>query len=484
MSYNVATMTDARKIMIEKQIQNDRKLSALYISRAKIRDFNDETRINAYGGYNEEIAMSLANGFSNDDVIDGTINLSFFDKYQITSLEEAFIHCTKLETIDLSMLNLDFCTSFKRAFSGCVNLRTIKFGHQCTMNVQDTSDMFFNCKSLVNIDTGGYAKNQLDWNTSKVDDMSNMFCNCESLTQLQLDTIDTGLIFYANNMFMNCKRLTALRVGNFNMSACVTMAYMFAGCQELKYLDVENWSVDFSPACRFMFYQCESLQYLNLSKWNFSITDMSSMFEGCRCLETLNIYNLDSSDVTNVSNLLYDCESLINMTFPATLLGKNTIRVRMLSNCKKLQSVNIRSPLPADTRELYHNCESLVEINLQDNQLDNVEYMDDMFNGCKSLRVLDLSRQNATPKTMSHCFYNCTNLQVLDISGLNLENTDAAGAFDKLYRLRVILFKEIDGLYYIKDNYLYLAGERFSVFHNYIRKNGILTVTLFEINTF
>lgn len=477
---NVATMTDARKIMIQEQIENDRKLTVLYQKRGRIRDFNDENRIKNYGGYDETVTLSFADKFTNKNVINGTIELSSFSIYQITSLEDAFSDCTELETIDLSPLNLDFCSSYRRAFSGCINLRSIKFGHQCTMNLKDTSYMFYNCKKLMNIDTGSYDKNQLDWNTSQVIDFSNMFCNCESLTSLNLDCFDTSAAIGTSKMFMNCKHLLSLRVGSWDLTSDLDLGFMFAGCQELKYLDVSRWNLQSAKSTRYMFYQCESLQYIDLSAWKCNLEDMSSMFENCRCIEEIDISNVQSKDLFDLSNIFYDCESLISLKLPSDILNAETSMTRMLSNCKLLPKITIESKLSEDVREMFRNCESLKEIKLQPDQMNDVKYMDDLFANCTNITVLDLSKQNCKPNSASCMFNNCNKLEVLDISGIDFTNADTYGTFDNLDSLQLVVMKEIEGLYYIKDDWLYLAGEKFSIYHKFKRENGILTVALID----
>lgn len=477
---NMATMTDARRIMIESEIENDRKLSAIYQKRASVRDFEDENRINNYGGFDKENTLSLANHFTNEDLVEHTFNLSAFSGYQITSLENAFKDCTELYEIDLSPLNLDFCTSFKRCFSGCTSLRTIKFGHQCTINVKDMSEMFYNCKVLLNIDTGGYAKNQLDWNTSQVLDISGMFCNCESLTNLQVDTFDVSNVLRMHKTFMNCKRLTSLRVGNWTPLQCLDGGFLFAGCQELRYLDMENWKFPNGVILRYMFYQCETLQYVNLSKWDFLCQDMSSMFENCRCMETIDMEKLPLSAVFDVSNLYYDCESLISVKPPKGSANIGTTMVRLCANCSSLPEIEIISKFSADARELYRNCKSMKKISILDHQMDNVKYMDDMFSNCSNLTVLDLSKQNCSPLTASCAFSGCTNLEVLDLSGFDFSNTDLTKAFDDLPSLTIIIIKEIPNNIYIKSSHLYINGKQFRRYFSFTRNNGILRVCLTE----
>lgn len=65
-------------------------------------------------------------------------------------------------------------------FWGCESLKTINgLSGLNTSNVTTMSGMFYDCKSLTEIDLKG-------WDTSYVLDMSNMFCNCASLTSVTM----------------------------------------------------------------------------------------------------------------------------------------------------------------------------------------------------------------------------------------------------------------------------------------------------------
>ena len=57
-----------------------------------------------------------------------------------------------------------------------------------------------------------------------------------------------------------------------------------------------------------MFSGCESLKKLNLSNLNTkNVIDMSSMFKGCKSLEELNLSNLDTQNVKNM------CLKVVNL---------------------------------------------------------------------------------------------------------------------------------------------------------------------------
>ena len=66
-----------------------------------------------------------------------------------------------------------------------------------TSNVQNMSDIFYNCDSVKSINLSG-------WDISNVKDMSCMFDNCINLKSLNLSGWNTPKIEFMDNIFYNC----------------------------------------------------------------------------------------------------------------------------------------------------------------------------------------------------------------------------------------------------------------------------------------
>ena len=123
------------------------------------------------------------------------------------------------------------------------------------------SYMFYNCKSLINIDLSNF-------NTQNVTDMSYMFSGCVSLKNINVSNLNTQNVTDMSNMFFGCVSLTNLNLSNFNTQTVKNM--------------------------RRMFYDCVSLTHINLSNFNTqNVTDMSEIFSHCNCLKVENIITKD-----------------------------------------------------------------------------------------------------------------------------------------------------------------------------------------------
>ena len=60
-----------------------------------------------------------------------------------------------------------------------------------------------------------------------------MFFNCKSLTNLNLSNFNTQNVTNMESMFGGCKSLTNLNLSNFNTQNVTNMADMFVGCKSL-----------------------------------------------------------------------------------------------------------------------------------------------------------------------------------------------------------------------------------------------------------
>ena len=89
-----------------------------------------------------------------------------------------------------------------------------------------------------------------------------------------------------------------------------------------------------------MFYNCSSLQTLDVSDWNTSkVTSMERMFNKCTSLQSLDVSGWDTSKVTNMSYIFYDCGSLQSLDVSGWDTSKVTNILSMLSYCNKLTTL-------------------------------------------------------------------------------------------------------------------------------------------------
>ena len=93
-----------------------------------------------------------------------------------------------------------------------------------------------------------------------------------------------------------------------------------------------------------MFFCCPNLKNLDLSNWDTShVTDMNNMFNSCCNLVSLNLKNWDTSNVTNMGGMFSSCGSLTSLDLSSFKTEKVTSMWGMFLEDPKLKKLDLSS---------------------------------------------------------------------------------------------------------------------------------------------
>ena len=147
-----------------------------------------------------------------------------------------------------------------------------------------------------------------------------------------------------SHWFEDCIYLTRIEgIWNLNTENVTDMSSMFQNCYGLTSLDVSKFNTSKVTDMCCMFVGCHKLTSLNVSKFNTTeVTDMSDMFEDCYALTSLDLTNFDTGKVKDMLFMFYGCSAL------TTIYASNkfvTDKVtdngsRMFYGCKNLKGAN------------------------------------------------------------------------------------------------------------------------------------------------
>jgi len=134
----------------------------------------------------------------------------------------------------------------------------------------------------------------------------------DKMKKLKVRLIQTNTIENMSEMFFGCKSLLSLPdISKWNIDNVTDMSGMFYACSSLLSLpDISKWNTNKVCKMNHMFYYCKSLSSLpDISKWNTNnVTDMNSMFSGCKLLSSLpDISKWNTNNVTDMSDMFQDC---------------------------------------------------------------------------------------------------------------------------------------------------------------------------------
>ncbi len=150
--------------------------------------------------YNGEISMFYT--FKENHSLK-EIDFNGFTARTVTTLNCAFLNSTGLITLDLSTFNLISCENFNATFSGCKNLTHIKPPQTPSDKVATISQMFYNCKSLQEIDLSKFVSPD-----AYITQMDRTFYGCQKLTKIIMpECFASGRQVTMTNAFYNCREL-------------------------------------------------------------------------------------------------------------------------------------------------------------------------------------------------------------------------------------------------------------------------------------
>ena len=169
------------------------------------------------------------------------------------------------------------------------------------------------------------------------------------------------------------------------------MDYFTLACKgELKTLDLSDLDTSQVTSMIEAFYQCSNLTSIDLTNVNTSkVTDMTLIFYGCKRLTSLDVSNFDTSKVTSMDAMFNGCSNLTSLDVSNFDTSNVTLFERMFYGCNNLTSLDIS--------------------NFDTSKLIGLSYM---FGGCNLLSdlYLNFNISNITyslgsfPYTFSYCF--------------------------------------------------------------------------------
>ena len=195
------------------------------------------------------------------------------------------------------------------------------------------------------------------------------------------------------------------------------------------------------------FYECESLQSTDLSGLDTSsVTDMTDMFYGCSKLASLDVSSFDTSSVTDMGGMFHRCSSLKSLDPSSLDTSSVTGMSSMFDGCSKLASLDLSSfdtSSVTDMFGMFCGCSSLSSLDVSSFDTSSVTSMGNMFYECSSLKSLDLSSFDTSNVISMHSGYNyhpiwvnggmfsgCSKLASLDLSSFDTSNvTDMTDMF-------------------------------------------------------
>ncbi|MDR3190510.1 MAG: DUF285 domain-containing protein [Lactobacillaceae bacterium] len=226
---------------------------------------------------------------------------------------------------------------------------------------------------------------------------------CELIYKPETKTLTVG----PGNLPSNFKSKT-------NVSSAETIVFVSAGPSVDKVVAPQNSTSLFDNLTSLKRFQ--GMQNLDTS----NVTNMTKMFYNCNALTQLDVSGFNTANVTSMEYMFNFCRALTSVGVSGFDTSKVTSMYAMFSHCNSLTELDVSgfdTSEVTDMAYMFNNCNALTQLNVSGFKTSKVTTMVYMFYGCNSLTQLDLSRFNTSKVTgMGYMFYGCNSLTQLDLS--------------------------------------------------------------------
>lgn len=175
--------------------------------------------------------------------------------------------------------------------------------------------------------------------------------------------------------------------------------------------------------------------YTNLEKVTFNgnyhleeADTMRGMFSQCKTLASVDLRNLDTSNISDMGEVFSDCESMATLDLSAWDVSNVQRMDSMFKNCKSITNIDFgdwNSGIVETMNSMFFGCESISVADLTSFETDSVKDMGCFFEGCTALSTVNLSSfRTSNTTSMRRMFTECPNLDDVDLSNFDFTNVE------------------------------------------------------------
>lgn len=229
--------------------------------------------------------------------------------------------------------------------------------------------------------------------------------------------------------------LTTADFSHTDLSGITNMESMFENCKHLETCVFGKVNTPELKNIKNMFKYCYALRSVDIASLQTDkVTDMSGLFFNCSSLERLDLTGFMTNSVTDMSNMFYSCQKIETLDLSSFDTSNVTNMNSMFCSCNSLKDIDLTSFNTVKAKDMggiFQICESLKSLDLRNFNTSNTENMGGMFARCTKLESIDLSSFNTANCTqMASMFNECKNLKNLDLRHFS---TDKVGSMERMF---------------------------------------------------
>ena len=392
----------------------------------KISNFSTST-IRSDGTYVSHVGSGMFSGMSS--LVELKLGPNF-NTSKVTNMAGLFDHNLDLTTLDLSTFDTSNVTNMLVMFYYCYNLKTIYVSDKWnTDKVTTSTSMFYLDTKLVGGKGTAFNSSKIDKEYARIDGGPTSSTPGYLTLSGQSEAIfDTGI--RVNGKMKGLANGSTTSASYSNSNSTITAFTRSTTISDTYRTDAYKVSTSDSPLPIYMWFDSGTIYWYSDATNVYLNPDSSYMFYRFNSLTSLDLNNLDTSNVTNMRD--------------------------MFSYCSKLASLdvsNFDTSNVTNMTEMFYYCSKLNSLDLSNFNTSNVTNMEKMFACSSGLTSINLtSLDTSKVSTMKQMFYYCSKLNSLDLSSFNTSNVtnmeemfhlyDANAYVSSVYLLKTITFGE------------------------------------------
>ena len=259
------------------------------------------------------------------------------------------------------------------------------------------------------------------------------------------------------NLFKDCTNLVSVtNMGNIKLNNFTSLASAFQNCSNLKSIDIENLDTAKVVNMSHMFDGCTALTNLDVSAMNLmNVSDASYMFNDCTALENINVSDWNVSNVKSMEGMFQRCLNITNLDVSdwktnsvedtsKMFRGATNLETLDVSNWNMSNVTTIVSMFQLETATNSGNG-AIKELDVSKWDVSNVESMESFLFGCGNLKNINVSGWNVSKvKTFKNMFADCYKLENIDMTNWETTSaTDFTAMFNDCSNLEIL---DVSGL--------------------------------------
>ncbi len=374
---------------------------------------------------NNEVKLTA----SQENIIYGATELYLKNNPSKYELNNNYLYTIEIqELIDANVLKNEFVKSVKNLRNDmCVNIAVLDDNKNTDMTVGECLKYELKEGNTSGSDStfwdGQIKKSEvekIDFVFSKKPD------NYIGSWDVSSDKSNSIIAYYSDVDNNSLYELTV--VSNGKIMAPKSSSYLFAYFSNMYTINFENFDTSDVTDLSRMFYNCKLLKAADLTSFDVrKVTTIYDLFSYCEKISSIDVSNWQTDSLVTANGVFYRCLELTTLDLSSWDISKVTTLRSMFNSCPKLEYLNIstwKSTSALKQMEImFYCCYKLKELDFTGWDTSNVVDMRETFYGCTGLTKLNInSFKTSKVKDMSNMFANCSSLTTLDLSSFDMTN--------------------------------------------------------------